>query len=568
MVFDGTRVIDATDVVVRDGKIEQVGKSLAAPAGAVVEDAKSCTLLPGLIDAHTHVFSETILEQALVFGVTTELDMFMSPDLKARIKREDSPARADLRSAGILVTAAGGHGTQFGVKIPTIDGPEAADKFVADRIAEGSDYIKIVFDDGRSLGLRFPTLTRETLAAVIAAAHKQGKLAVVHVGDHASAQIALELGADGLAHVPFDAPPNDGAFGKLAKSKNAFIIPTLAIVESACAMHGGNTLVADGRLSPLLSPADASALKANFPRIPFARKLSFDAPLASVRQLHDAGVNILAGTDAPNPGTLHGASMHREIELLVQAGLSPQESLAAATSVPAGRFGLKDRGRIAPGMRADLLLVKGDPTQDIRATRAIAAVWRGGQRVDRDAYRAKIEKVKAAGERNKGPGALLVSDFESGEIKSAFGAGWQVSTDSLLNGKSTAETKVVQGGAHASKSALRVSGNIDGGLPFAWAGAMFYPGDAPFAPADLSGKKAISFWAKGDGQSARVMLFAQKFGRQPGSQEFTPAKEWKQFRFELSAFNKADGSDLMGLLFTGGPKPGKFEFEVDDIQFE
>jgi hypothetical protein len=219
-------------------------------------------------------------------------------------------------------------------------------------------------------------------------------------------------------------------------------------------------------------------------------------------------------------------------------------------------------------MRADLLLVKGDPTQDIHSTRAIVGVWRAGQRLDRDAYRETIERARKAGNRMKEPGATLVSDFESGKIASSFGAGWQTSTDSIMNGKSTAEMNVVADGAQSSKSAMKVSGNIAAGLPFAWAGAMFYPGDKPFAPADLSGKKSISFWAKGDGQLARVMLFAQKFGRQPASQEFTPGKEWKQFRFELSSFNKSDGADIMGLLFTGGPRPGEFEFQLDDVQFE
>jgi hypothetical protein len=189
-------------------------------------------------------------------------------------------------------------------------------------------------------------------------------------------------------------------------------------------------------------------------------------------------------------------------------------------------------------------------------------------RLHRDAYRAEIDKAKLAAGKLKGPGVMLVSDFEGKEIASAFGAGWQVSTDSLMLGKSTAEMKLAGDGADGSKSSLLVRGNIDSGLPFAWAGAMFYPGPFPFAPADLSGKKRITFWAKGDGKPARAMLFAQKLGRQPASNDFTPGKEWKRFSFDLSSFNKIDGSDLQGLLFTGGPTPGKFEFQIDDVAFE
>ena len=105
--------------------------------------------------------------------------------------------------------------------------------------------------------------------------------------------------------------------------------------------------------------------------------------LDSVRGLRAAGVTILAGTDVPNPGTAQGASLHGEMELLVEAGLTPAEALRAATSAPAEVFGLKDRGRIAPGLRADLVLVEGDPSLDIRATRAIVGIWKAGSAVER-----------------------------------------------------------------------------------------------------------------------------------------------------------------------------------------
>ena len=92
---------------------------------------------------------------------------------------------------------------------------------------------------------------------------------------------------------------------------------------------------------------------------------------------------MLAGTDAPYPGLTYGASLHRELEHLVNAGLTPAAALAAGTSAVAGAFRMKDRGRIQTGMRADLLLVDGDPSKDIRATRNIAAIWKRGVLVAR-----------------------------------------------------------------------------------------------------------------------------------------------------------------------------------------
>ena len=105
--------------------------------------------------------------------------------------------------------------------------------------------------------------------------------------------------------------------------------------------------------------------------------------LADVGALHAAGVPILAGSDAPNPGTTHGASIHRELELLVRAGLTPVEALRAATAAAADAFDLGDRGRIAAGLKADLVLVRGDATADVLATRDIAAIWKDGTRFER-----------------------------------------------------------------------------------------------------------------------------------------------------------------------------------------
>jgi imidazolonepropionase-like amidohydrolase len=103
----------------------------------------------------------------------------------------------------------------------------------------------------------------------------------------------------------------------------------------------------------------------------------------AIRLLVQAHVPLLVGTDAPVPGTTYGASVHGEMALLVRDGLTPLQALAAATSVPARCFHLEDRGWIRPGMRADMVLVEGDPTSDIVATRNIFAVWKRGVRVQR-----------------------------------------------------------------------------------------------------------------------------------------------------------------------------------------
>ncbi len=143
----------------------------------------------------------------------------------------------------------------------------------------------------------------------------------------------------------------------------------------------GPGLTEDPRLAPWLNSEQQAGLARTFG--PLRRPEFLERALASVRKLHNAGVTILAGTDAPNPGTAHGISIHGELVFLTQAGLTTTEALAAATSRVAERFGLTDRGRIAPGLRADLLLLDGDPTTDITATRSINIIWKNGYAVER-----------------------------------------------------------------------------------------------------------------------------------------------------------------------------------------
>ena len=375
-VFDGTRVIEDTNVVVEGGVIRAMGATVARPAGAEVVDGKGNTLLPGLIDSHTHTIGAASLEQAPIFGVTTDLDMFTRPSMAADVKKQQKEGKlanyADLRSAGYLATAPGGHGTEYGLKVPTLTQPDDAQAWVDARMAEGSDYIKAIYDDAIEYGVDkpSPTLSKATLKALADATHKRGKLLVVHIGSLQQAMDAIDAGADGLAHL-FVGAESRPDFGKVAAAHHIFVIGTLTVLQSICGTTFDGVLTGDARLRPYLPDGSIAMMKASFST---PVKISCQGADEAVRQLKAEHVPILAGTDAGNPGTAQGASMHGEMELLVRAGLTPVEALHAATAAPAASFHMDDRGQIAPGKRADLVLVNGDPTADIRNTREIVTV--------------------------------------------------------------------------------------------------------------------------------------------------------------------------------------------------
>ncbi len=386
-VFDGRRTIARTTVVVQNGRIAAMGPGISIPKEIEAIDGSAKTLIPGLIDAHVHIFPGARAD-ALRFGVTTELDMFdVGNDLAAWKHQRRSLAQtqeADAWAAGLGVTVPGGAPLQQlppEMKLPTLADAEQAKAFVDARVAEGSDYIKIFIEDLSEYGgsKRLPTLSKGAVCAVIAAAHADGKMAIAHAQAEDAAREAINCGADGLAHV-FPDRAADPAFLALARRRQIFVIATDSVWAGVSAAGLAQKLAVDARVAPLLSASQKSTLLATDPK---AVASFFPMALANTEKIFAAGVTLLAGTDAGNPATAHGVSLHEEMKIFVQAGLKPEQALAAATSLPAKTFKLGDRGTIQLGYRADLVLIDGDPTQSIDDSLSIARIWKNGYAVNR-----------------------------------------------------------------------------------------------------------------------------------------------------------------------------------------
>jgi hypothetical protein len=188
------------------------------------------------------ILSASLLEVALAFGVTTQLDMHTRPEFAADMRRQQeegqAASRADLLSAGNAVTVPGGHGsTGIGSPPPLLTKAADADDFVAARVTEKSDYIKIIVDDGSVYGKQWPTLDRPSIEAVIRAAHSRGRRAVVHVARLVDAEYLVRAGADGLVHVWIDGVPRPDAIAEFRR-RDIFVVHTLTVWKAGIARAG------------------------------------------------------------------------------------------------------------------------------------------------------------------------------------------------------------------------------------------------------------------------------------------------------------------------------------------
>lgn len=564
-VFDGVRDRGVLDVQVRAGRIAAVGPALCPADGDGVVDGAGQTLLPGLIDAHSHNGGDSLAIQAQ-FGVTTTLDMAARAEWAAERRAEqrsvaagsDALQRADLLSPGPPATVPGGHGTEYGVAVPTIRAPDEVAAWMQERRAEGADYVKVIYEHGEVIHHPVPTFDSATLRAVVQGAKAIGLRTVAHVSTVAEALEFVRAGGSGLAHVFHDRVATDEEVAVLHDA-GAFVVPTLVVYAPDYGLRAGAALLDEPDfLAPLASSWLQNLAKTRRQR---PRHADFAArPMAAVRQLHAAGVPILAGSDAPNRGTAYGASLHQEIELLVQAGLPAAAALAAATSAPAQAFGLDDRGQIAVGRRADLLLVRGDALADVRATRRIVGIWKRGVRIARRSAGSESSGMNAA--------AVLGAAQASSGARSAAGktldalAVAEVSVDAVRGGTSTA---TIQRSEDAGAPTLVVQAETRANPKGAsWAGVVVWPAGKAFAPADLRGT-AMTLRLRGDGKPVRVMAFHAGQGAKSITLWLPTSADWQTHRVDIRELG-TDGRGVAGLLVAAPPEPGVQRFEIAEWQ--
>lgn len=334
-----------------DGRVGRVRRD-GAGADEVI-DVDGLHLVPGLIDTHVHLGAREPLETAARAGLTTLVDLGTHPDeLVGRLRAERGIP--SILSAGSAASAPGS--TQISLMgFPAesgVEGPADAARYLDWRLQHGADLLKIIIEDPASTDT--PALDVPTLTALVAGARERGLLSVAHAVTPAAFDRGLAAGADILTHVPMDAPLAGSTLERM-RERGTLASPTLVMMRA----------IAQARLGEGAGAALGIAIE-------------------NVRALHEAGIPLLVGTDAnetPFAPVPHGPSLHDEIALLGQAGVSVAEALHGATGGAADALRLRDRGRTATGLRADLVLVGGDPLTDPDVLRTPQAVWIAGERV-------------------------------------------------------------------------------------------------------------------------------------------------------------------------------------------
>jgi imidazolonepropionase-like amidohydrolase len=403
LFLTNARIVDPAAREIRNGNLLVtngviVGEPSAAPAGFSGEilDVEGKWVIPGLNDLHTHSYGNmapgnvfdspgtpVVAKRVLYAGVTGFLDLFGREEAMYAFRerqREGGVVGADLFASLSCLTATAGHCTEYGIPTRTMDSPDDARRTVADLAGRSPDVIKIIYAPTG----RMPSVDRETLAAAVSTANELGLKTVIHVNTWQDVRDAVAVGASAVTHVPAGALPNDLA--PLMALRGVYSIPTLAVETDLPNFVAQQSLLE----SPLATALTTDAIIAAYRSDEMAQHVAQEHErrqqqrtniFSSVKTMADAGVTILTGTDSGNWGTIQGFSLHRELVLLVDAGLSSWQALAASTTLT-GEFLGKSFG-VMPGDEANLVVLDASPIQDIRNTQQIAMVIHHGKVVDR-----------------------------------------------------------------------------------------------------------------------------------------------------------------------------------------
>lgn len=380
--FTGARVIDGTGkpavenatILVRNGRIEAIGRSVKIPDGVQRIDLAGKTVIPGLINAHGHVANLDQLGLYARYGVTTVFSLGGDTEIALRDQTRSQQATPELTRSRLYIAG----------PIPTsrtaADGRAAVEKLAAAKV----DIVKMRIDDQLGRGQKMPA---EAYSAIIDEAHKRGLRVAIHIVTLDDAKAVLKLGADIIAHSIRDQEVDAEAIA-LFKKTGAIYIPTFLREVSTFVYADKPSWLTDPFLTrdaikPELARAQDPAFQETMRNDAAGKWYREHLPVAmrNMKKLYDAGVPIAMGTDTGPPQRFQGYFEHLELEYMVNAGLTPMQTIVASTQTAAKAVKTIEVGALEPGKQADFLVLSANPLEDIKNTRKLESVWIAGNRV-------------------------------------------------------------------------------------------------------------------------------------------------------------------------------------------
>jgi imidazolonepropionase-like amidohydrolase len=593
IVIDGSGIEpQKATVIIRGERIDSVAPKPAIPANARVINADGKTLLPGLFDLHTHLPYSSVsgavadwpknLKAYLYCGVTSVVDFGAYVETFEPMRRliGTGVIPGPRISLAVRITTPGGHGAEGGrgdfysLEVSTAREARAAVRRI---LPYHPDVIK-VFTDGWRYGAApdLSSMNEETLTALVDEAHKNGLEVLTHTVTLDRAKIAARAGVDVIAHGVGDKNADDELF-KLMKEKGTAYAPTLAVYEPrgrdiltpllATVLAPAARAVMNPQLippqNPPLQPGPGSVENGDSPRL--RRWTILQNNTAALRK---AGITFGVGTDSGVTGTHHGWATLRELQLLVAGGLTPLEAITAATGMAARAIRVEsDRGTIAPGKLADLVLIDGAPHKNIQDLEKINRVFLGGRELDR----ARLAREIADPGITPLPSAKareLVDDFEGANERSSIDTRWINSTDSGVDSSKMLFGRIARKDQdHAMSATVRMA---EKERPF---GRIIVPlSRGAIEPVDARAFRGLKFDARGDGEYQLLVSTSNAIDFQA---PFNAAPQWRTISIDFSSLKPRQslsvpwaGDQLRALSFEISRKAGEFGWlEIDNVRF-
>jgi imidazolonepropionase-like amidohydrolase len=395
-----TQTVATRTLWIRDGNIVAADRGWFRKNKVEVIDAGGRWLIPGLVDMHVHSFGnlapgwvpskgttpQTVADQVVKVGVTAFLDLFNDEDYMFGLRskqRAGETGGAEIMAAGPCFTATKGHCSEYGVPTRLINTPEEARQQLAQLLPKKPDVVKVVYDHHDYGANTLPTIDYATLAALLQAAREAGVKTIVHMGTWQDVRDAVKAGASAVTHIPAGLAPDD--IGPLLAANKVRLIPTFSVHLEGAYFFDHPEVVDSWAFRTAVTQDTYDSYK-NMKRDEYmtgraaSERTHKVVALESIRRLHQAGVVFVAGTDAGNVFALQGFSMHRELEYFVEAGLTPWEALAAATT-SAGDFIGRKFG-VQEGDVASFVILDHSPLEKISNTQDVWRVVVRGRALD------------------------------------------------------------------------------------------------------------------------------------------------------------------------------------------